>query len=667
MIFWIKSIVLWPRFGSFPPRILPFSESSINVITGKSRTGKSAIIPIIDYCLGAEKCTIPVTTIRDACEWFGIVVQTEQGEKLYARREPGANQSTNEMFVLEGVVVSIPEKIPEKNATSDVVRAQLDDLAGLSSLAFDPNSTSGFSGRPSFRDLMAFTFQPQNVIANPNVLFYKADTFHHREKLRTIFPYVIGAVTADILAKQHELNDLRKELRIRREEMENAKKVTETFLAGIQAYVDRARELGLIAQSDTVPSDREGLVRLLKNLITADRGTPRATTQTISSSADELTDLRQKEAQLSEHLAHLRQRFIEMTELKRSSGGYKAALNSQRDRLAIAGWLRERSEKHHCPVCGNSLNNETQKIDTLLTNLEQIENAATQFENIPASLDREDQRVRGELDRAVDSFQGVQLRLKALQDLSLDEQRKQYTQMNTSRFLGRLEANLRLFESVGLDSNLQQLVANLEKKIRDLEKEVSYAEIRERQVRLLAAISGYAARLIPKLDSERPHDPIELSVNDLSVKVKGIDREDYLWEIGSGSNWLSYHIAISVALQLLFATQIESPVPHFLIYDQPSQVYFPQKLVNKEKSVKEEKEPDFTDEDVEAVRKIFVALSFAIAESNRKLQVIVLDHAPESVWEGIANVNLVEDWHTGLKLVPVEWVKAVMPPPSKIE
>lgn len=148
------------------------------------------------------------------------------------------------MFVLEGSSVAIPHRITEKNATSDVVRAQLDDLAGLSSLEFDPNSVSGFAGRPSFRDLTAFTFQPQNVIANPNVLFYKADTFQHREKLRTIFAYVLGAVNADTLAKQHELNDLKRDLRIRQEEMENARRVTQTFLAGIQAYVDRARELG---------------------------------------------------------------------------------------------------------------------------------------------------------------------------------------------------------------------------------------------------------------------------------------------------------------------------------------------------------------------------------------------------------------------------------------
>src|SRR5690606_40436886 len=61
-------------------------------------------------------------------------------------------------------------------------------------------------GRPSFRDLAAFTFQPQNVVANPDVLFFKTNTYEHREKLRKIFPYVLGAVTAALMAKQFELD-----------------------------------------------------------------------------------------------------------------------------------------------------------------------------------------------------------------------------------------------------------------------------------------------------------------------------------------------------------------------------------------------------------------------------------------------------------------------------
>src|SRR5262249_515914 len=148
-------------------------------------TGKSAVIPIIDYCLGAGSCSIPVQTIRNACEWFGVVVTTPSGEKLFARREPGAQRSTDDMFLLEArEVVEVPLHIA-KNTTAETTRRMLDELTGLSNLDFAAgDQQSGFEGRPSFRDLAAFTFQPQNIVANPDVMFFKTNTYEHREKLR---------------------------------------------------------------------------------------------------------------------------------------------------------------------------------------------------------------------------------------------------------------------------------------------------------------------------------------------------------------------------------------------------------------------------------------------------------------------------------------------------
>jgi hypothetical protein len=74
--FSIDTIIIWPKKSGFKYRKLKFVDNKINVITGASRTGKSAIIPIIDYCLGSGKCTIPVDTIRNACDWFGVLFQS---------------------------------------------------------------------------------------------------------------------------------------------------------------------------------------------------------------------------------------------------------------------------------------------------------------------------------------------------------------------------------------------------------------------------------------------------------------------------------------------------------------------------------------------------------------------------------------------------------------
>ena len=137
MRFQIRELILWPRNPQLPPKRLPFKVGALNVISGVSRTGKSAVIPIIDYCLGSDSCSIPVSTIRDKCSWFGIIVSTAQGEKLFARREPAAQRSTGDMFVLEGPVIEPPIETPIKNTSVDQVKRTLDELAGLTRLDFD--------------------------------------------------------------------------------------------------------------------------------------------------------------------------------------------------------------------------------------------------------------------------------------------------------------------------------------------------------------------------------------------------------------------------------------------------------------------------------------------------------------------------------------------------
>ena len=241
MKFKISKIILWPRLTEFEPRIVSFDKPGVQIISGASKTGKSAIIPIIDYCLGSDKCAIPVETIRNACSWFGILIDVQNGQILLARREPGVQKTTGDMHLSEGDSVAIPREAPAKNSTADAIKAKLDELGGLTRLDFDAyGSGSGFKGRPSFRDMMAFTFQPQNIVANPDVLFFKADTYEHREKLKTIFPYVLGAVTPEVLAAQHELEFVKKELSRKERELANIRQVSERWHAELRSWASHA-------------------------------------------------------------------------------------------------------------------------------------------------------------------------------------------------------------------------------------------------------------------------------------------------------------------------------------------------------------------------------------------------------------------------------------------
>jgi hypothetical protein len=659
MYFQIKEVVLWPKKSGLGPRRVQFELGKANVITGESRTGKSAIIPIIDYCLGADKCTIPVKTIRDACAWFGVVVQTNQGQKLLARREPGNRASTSEMFVLEDQTVQIPDKIMERNATSEIVRGMLDELAGLTSLDFDPDVLSGFRGRPSFRDLAAFTFQPQNVVANPNVLFFKADSYEHREKLRTIFPFVLGVVTAEVLAKQHELAELRRDLKRREQELQDIMEVSERWVTQLQTNVSRAVEFGLLESFDFANFDRDRAIGSLRQVAGRRASVPHIKTSNLDDTSSRLRELRESEAQQSLVLSELRQRLVEMDNLRDASTAYRRSIQVQQNRLEVSRFVAAVAAGNQpCPVCGSETGHQHDRLKDLTDALTKYEATAAKFQILPQTFDREYERVRSEIGRSTEKLEGLQQQMRSLQEISESERARRYTELNIARFVGRLEADLEIYDRVRTTGELRDAISDLRERIGQLMRDVAEAALKDKLNRALETVATLAGRFISVLDVERPDDRISLAVNDLTVRVKGSERDDYLWEIGSGSNWLSYHIAVSLALQMFFLQRIdESPVPSFLVYDQPSQVYFPKRLADVE-TADTELDPELRDADVEALRKAFRAFGTAVSTSENQLQVIVLDHAAENVWSGIAGVHEVEDWREGRKLVPAEWLSS---------
>ncbi|GFI37293.1 DUF3732 domain-containing protein [Lachnospiraceae bacterium 50-23] len=148
---------------------------------------------------------------------------------------------------------------------------------------------------------------------------------------------------------------------------------------------------------------------------------------------------------------------------------------------------------------------------------------------------------------------------------------------------------------------------------------------------------------------------MDFVIKDLTVRVKNqTGRDDYLWEIGSASNWLSYHMSLILALQHFFQSKSSVNVPNFIIFDQPSQVYFPRIQYSAD-----EAEAQLNDDDKNAVRKIFETLSVFVKNTSFDIQIIVTEHADDDIWGNIpdSKINLVEKWRNSVKLVPVEWLE----------
>ena len=311
--------------------------------------------------------------------------------------------------------------------------------------------------------------------------------------------------------------------------------------------------------------------------------------------------------------------------------GYKQALEIKRDRLSLADWMVSHplGEKA-CPICGATDVADLEEVDALADAMKAVEGEFQSLSRAPASFDREQQRVREEIEMAVEQLEALKIRRRALTARSEQMRERQYTEGRVARFIGSpgdLEQALRTYEHLGEDGGLSLEVADLRKQLDDLAKRVARSNVKRATDRALDRFAMFAHRIVPKMDVERPNDPIRLSIVDLTLRIEGENRRDFLWEIGSGANWVAYHLATIVALHQLFRGLSHSPVPSLSVFDQPSQVYFPRPSVIRSAGSNDDEEPErlLGDEDLQAVRQIFSTLSDAALEARGAWQAIVLD------------------------------------------
>lgn len=655
MYFQIKKLILWARQPKFKYKEIEFSLGKVNVITGASRTGKSAIIPIIDYCLGSKECTIPVNTIRDACSWFGVIVDAGEYEMLFARPEPGMKKSTDDMMFIMDKKIEVPE-IPQRNNNRDRVCRTLDELAKITFLEINNEEDNGFNARPSFRDMMAFCYQPQNIIANANTLFYKADTTDHRQKLINIFPYILGAVDSNVLAKRKKLDTLRKELKRKEKELKELRNISEKWDIEIRSWLKSAQSIGLLDKNISIQKlNYSACVDTLAQIAQSNMDDVYVTTEGLNQRISELNALRKEEQRISYELAINMSRKKEMDMFYENINTYRENLSIQRERLDISSWLLDlANENGICPFCG-SKHYEDDQIQLLFHNLKKIEMEEESIKEIPISFDREYELVSGAISELTEKLNAIQKSIRIIEWKCKEDQNQQYTLEEIAKFVGKAQYAEETFRNINSDGELQTKIDSIKYEIEKLSQEVNEYAIKKRMDVALGKIQNFIMMGLPTLDVEDPNAPVKVDFRNLTIKIKNkTGREDYLWEIGSGSNWLAYHIAVSIAFQRFAILQEHSPIPQFLIYDQPSQVYFPRKTIShiKDEDIK------LSDEDMDAVMKLFKLMDNSVQSCKNNLQIIVLEHAGENVWNGLNNIYKVCEWRgENNKLIPEEWIE----------
>ncbi|MGN6264486.1 MAG: DUF3732 domain-containing protein [Ginsengibacter sp.] len=664
MNFKIKKVILWPRNSDYSKKEIDFELEKINVIVGDSQTGKSSIIPIIDYCLCSSKCTIPVGPIRKSTSWFGILVTTGETQLLLVREEPGSFQSTNQMYYEESKVINIPQRISGSNRTAEQVTNRLNQLCKLPSLDFsqDPDDKKPYESRPSFKDFLAFCFQSQHIIANPYTLFYQADTIEHKLKLRTIFPLALGLIQASTLEVQRQVAALAEQLKQKRLILEDKNKIRNAWQSEVKGNYLKALQLGILKDTPLPEEDwkLEDYIMYLQAVpdLVKDMKFPVLSEGITNRIIKYSTRVQKNEEVIVNKLEEKAYKLSLLRNFKSTSSNYELAIKNQQSRLEPInnGWLKaELIKSNKCPICDtpNVLANEN--IQNLIKVTESIQQKVSQINDSKNILDKEITETESELQELERQLNHTREELETLGRRNEEIEKQRNSLEETFRYVGRIEQNLKNLNETRIDSELYSSILNLQQKIEVLQEELRLTNNHQGRDAIMRRIGERINFYKALLKVEEADNLTEIDERQLTLKITSNDgRENYLWEIGSGSNWMGYHVSTILAVQEYFLSlNLKNHIPTFAIFDQPSQAYFPEPLKN---DIAKQR-PSYSD-DLERVKAIFIALSEFTKRTKNKIQIIVLEHADKDFWKDVESTHLVGEkrWIKGDALIPQEWL-----------
>jgi len=78
-----------------------YLKPGLNIVTGPSQSGKSALIEIVDYCLLSSTSTIPRGKIIEFADLFAIVLELNDTYLVIGRPTPISTETSKIYFKIE--------------------------------------------------------------------------------------------------------------------------------------------------------------------------------------------------------------------------------------------------------------------------------------------------------------------------------------------------------------------------------------------------------------------------------------------------------------------------------------------------------------------------------------------------------------------------------------
>lgn len=643
MSFKLRSVSIYSVHGAC--RTVEFRKSGLNIVTGIAKTGKSSIIDILDYCFGRRECYIAEGVIKQHVSWFGVEIENEEDVLFIGRRNPGqGNRTSPDIHIRRGLQNGPPKHADlHKNITEEALIRLLTRFSGI--LENENRPLSGTRGplQATIRHALFLCFQKQDEIASRDRLFHRQGDQFIPQAIKDTIPYFLGAVDEDHFLRQNELDDAKLSLQKLEARWSAMQDFGDLAQVGIRRHLLDARRVGLVDE-DFETGDVELAIQELRRVLSTDLQSPTI----ISGAGDMIVRLESELRTLHQQLDDVQNDIRATKHFLREQTSYSKEVSEQYARLSSLNLYTGQSEVDNvCPLCEGHLETPTPAASDLSRSLRalgnQLDAVAAERPHLNKRLDEFDKK-RSEIEKAIVETQR-DLERAYRDDEKARQQRDQV--IERARVVGSIGAFLDQDSTSTEREDLSSRIDETRHLVEVLAERVSADDIDEKVYTFLNLIADHMTEYATDLDLEHTEGRIRLDLKRLSVVAETVTGPIPLDRIGSGENWVGYHVITLLALHHWFREQ-NRPVPGFLVFDQPSQAHYPPDIDQQGRG------DILQDADRRAVHDLFKFMHSVSQKIGENFQLIVLDHA--HIDDDWFNDDIVEEWRGEDGLVPLEWV-----------
>ncbi|UMB87498.1 DUF3732 domain-containing protein [Citrobacter portucalensis] len=617
-------------------------EPGLNVITGKSSTGKSAILEIFDYCLGSSEDTIPVGKITERAETFFIALQFTRYFLVAARKKKSDRcflmeiRSTDADHLLK--LIEQPNSffdtkhyMPLADFKKNLGRHFAITLENIDEDPFIKLTGRKKSSTPSIRSFSSFMLQHQNLVANKHAIFYRFDEKEKRDQAINHFKILMGLVDEKYFELHKEYELAKYELKKIQTQIPKQIQRKEMFIARYNRFLAEYKSLAglplLNASGEDIYSKPKAFLKIISEYLVK---------------IDVLSN------QIEVRRAELQKDRVDALVNKRKLQGQMRLLN---DSLSTAMQFSQNMmetnlpastvlTEAHCPVCDAQTSAPAVEASKLINAIEWLNEELRLSSYARESFAEERRNIKNQLEKQDEILRRIQDDIRPLDE--------EINKLKTSKSIDEQALKTKLRLEIAIQEQLDKPEFELseqekfwQKEITRLSAELAIYNVENRLHILAQSINTKMCEFGNNFDFEENYKPSALRFDtetfDLWHQQDNKTRV-YLRSMGSGANWLYSHLALFMALHYQFASLSEAgcKIPPILFLDQPTQVYFPASLDDAEEFkpkelAKQAKRETIVDEDMKAVTNMFTQLAkfcFETGETTGVIpQVIVSDHA----------------------------------------